>query len=272
MGAPAAARLGWLARGEGDLPAADGWLAPAEAARAAGMRFTKRRTEYLVARWTGKLAVAGRLGLAADAASLARLEVRNAPSGAPEVHLDGRPAGVGVSLTDRAGWAVCVVGAAPAEVGCDLELVETRSPGFVADFLTPAERRLVAAAGTDLDRAVVANLIWSATECALKVLRTGLRRDTRSVEVLGLPARGCADRAGWQPLAVRVHGGAELPGWWLRCGSFLLTVAGAGLAAPPVSMEDPPALVAATPGHGWLNRPRWSGGGQPPQLGPSRPR
>ena len=65
-------------------------------------------------------------------------------------------------------------------VGCDLELVEPRTPGFVADFLTAAEQQSVASR-PDPDAA--ANLIWSAKESALKVLQTGLRRDTRSVEV-----------------------------------------------------------------------------------------
>ena len=42
----------------------------------------------------------------------------------------------------------------------------------------------------------VANLIWSAKESALKVLRTGLRRDTRSVDVSLLPDPPVD---GWQP-------------------------------------------------------------------------
>jgi 4'-phosphopantetheinyl transferase len=221
------------------------------------------------------LAIADLLGLPADAGSLARIEVRNAPSGAPEVDLDGDPAGVAVSLTDRAGWAVCAAGPAGPGFGCDLELIEPRSPQFVRDFLTGAEQRLVAAAAA-ADRPVVANLVWSAKESALKAMRTGLRQDTRSVEVRfpagGAPAgsgpaaggpagsagaapAGGGAPAGWLPLAVRLTGGPELPGWWLRCGAFLLTVAGAGLAAPPVSIEDPPALATAAPRPGGPGSP-----------------
>lgn len=235
----------WLARGAGagDPPAGTAWLGPAEAARAAGLRFPKRRAEYLLARWTAKLALAERFGLPPEPGPLARIEVRNAPSGAPEVYLDGAPAQVAVSLSDRAGWAVCLVGPPAPAFGCDLELVEPRSPRFVADYFTPAERRLVDTAPA-ADRPVLANLVWSAKESALKALRTGLRLDTRSVEVR-LPAG--LDRPGWQPLAVRPAGAAELPGWWLRCDRFLLTTAGAGLTTPPVSIEDPPALAAALP-------------------------
>ena len=51
-----------------------------------------------------------------------------------------------------------------------------------------------------------ANLIWSAKESALKVLRTGLRADTRTVEVVlespaGITA-GAQRADGWQRLAV----------------------------------------------------------------------
>jgi 4'-phosphopantetheinyl transferase len=164
---------GWLARGEHQVPAGGCWLAPAEATRAAGMRFTKRRAEYLTRRWAANVAVAHRLGLPTDPASLARVEVTNAVGGAPRAYLDGRTAGVEVSLTDRAGWAVCLVWTEPRPVGCDLELAEPRSRAFVRDFFTEAERRAVAGAGRAAGPREVANLIWSAKESAVKLLRNG---------------------------------------------------------------------------------------------------
>jgi 4'-phosphopantetheinyl transferase len=244
--------LGWLARGEAQLPADGSWLSAGEAGRAAGMRFTKRRTEYLTRRWAAKAAVAHRVGLPTDAASLARIAVRNAASGAPEVYVDGQPVGLGISLTDRAGWAVCLVGTAPWAVGCDLELVEPRSPGFVRDFLTEAEQQVVLSAGSEVDRHLAANLIWSAKESALTVLQTGLRRDTRSVEV----ALGAAPGPdGWAGLTVRSVEGGAFPGWWRRHGAFVLTVAYAAAAPPPESIEDPSPLATAEPVHSWLSHP-----------------
>jgi 4'-phosphopantetheinyl transferase len=223
------------------------------------MRFTKRRTEYLLRRWTAKHAVAARLGLPVDHAELARIEVRNAASGAPEVWVDGEPAGLGISLTDRAGWGVCLVADRAGAVGCDLELVEPRSLAFVRDFLTEAEQRLVLAAGSEAGRQVVANVVWSAKESALKVLRTGLGRDTRSVEVSLDPQPGPDERTdGWAPLAVRSTEGAELGGWWCRQGAFLVTVACDTLTAPPVSIEDSPRIAAAEPVHSWLHRPTYA--------------
>ena len=100
-----------------------------------------------------------------------------------------------MSLSDRAGWAVCLVGEALGRVGCDLEIVEPRSAGFVADFLTAAEQEYVAAQPA-AERDAAANLIWSAKESALKVLQTGLRRDTRSVEVRVGTGPGGHDRVG----------------------------------------------------------------------------
>ena len=217
----------WLACGAGALPAELNWLTRYEAERAAGLRMPKRRTEYLLRRLAAKRAVATVLGMPADSRSLARIEVRNAPSGAPYVLVDGAPAGVTVSLSDRAGRALCVVGT--GAVGCDLELVEPRSAGFVQDFLTAPERAYVAAAA---DPDLAANLVWSAKESALKVLRTGLRRDTRSVEVTVHDGRS----ADWQPLSVRTAEGSRLPGWWRREGHFLLTVVGEVAGPSPVPL------------------------------------
>ena len=93
----------WLARGEHELPDDLSWLAPGEIRRAGGMRFAKRRTEYLLRRWVGKQAVAAVTGASTDLPALSRIEVANRMSGAPYVLVDGRPVGLDVSLTDRAG-------------------------------------------------------------------------------------------------------------------------------------------------------------------------
>jgi 4'-phosphopantetheinyl transferase len=149
-------------------------------------------------------------GLPADLVALSRIDVRNEPGGAPYLLVGGEPAGVDISLSDRSGWAVCVV-AGGGPVGCDLEIVEPRSRGFLRDYLAPPERAYVRHAA---DGDVAANLVWSAKESALKVLRTGLRRDARSVEVTivdGPPGQ-------WSPLSVRTREGSELPGWWRRDG------------------------------------------------------
>lgn len=235
-------RLDWLARGLDDVPASDEWLGPFETRRLATMRFPKRRAEYRLRRWAGKTSVAVILGLPLDVATLARVEVRNVVGGAPVAFVDGQPAPVFVSLTDRAGWAVSTVTTDSGAFGCDLELVEPRSAAFIADWLTPAEQAVVnAAVGSTRD--ALANLMWSAKESALKVLKTGLRRDTRSVAVtLDEPAGD-----GWRRLRVTAVEGPVFAGWWCRAGEFVLSVVADREVRPPDCLDDPPRLVTARP-------------------------
>jgi len=242
--------VAWLLTGDHDLPSGTGWLAPPEADRAAAMRFRKRRSEYLLRRWAGKQAVAAVAGLKRDVAGLRRLEVANASDGAPYAVLGDEVLDLRISLTDRAGWAVCAVTRPPREVGCGLELVEPRSPGFVADFFTAREQAYAAAVD---DRAVAVTLLWSAKESALKLMRSGLRRDTRSVEVtLG---GDLTTRSRWQPLEVGVAGSAGLPGWWRVDGVFALTVVAQPAPAEPVALPGSADLAAAVPVHSWRSRP-----------------
>ena len=243
-----ATSLRWLARGEHELPADPSWLATGEAQLAAGLGFTKRRTEYLLRRWVGKQAVALASGAPVDLPELARIEVANRPSGAPYVLVDGRPSDLTVSLTDRAGWAVCLLGRVPARVGCDLELVEARSAGFVRDFLTPEEQRYVAGRASSDDRHAAANLLWSAKESALKVLGTGLRRDSRTVAV----SVGDTTTDGWGALTVAPDDGAPYRGWWRREGVFLLTVAADRPLGSPTALPGCAELREATPVHSWV--------------------
>jgi 4'-phosphopantetheinyl transferase len=251
----------WLASGEDQIPAGRDWLTDAEATRAASMRFTKRRTEYLLRRLAGKRAVAVAVGLPEDPAGLRRVGVLNRLTGAPFVQVDGRDLELDISLSDRAGSAVCLVGPDLGAVGCDLEIVEPRSEGFVRDFLTTAEQDLVASMPDVDSRDAAANLIWSAKESALKVLRTGLRADTRTVEVvIDSPddlrldhARDGSSR--WRQLTVRTPKG-PCPGWWRRDGVFLLTIAAStGLAVPPQELPGSADLAAAEPIHSWLQQP-----------------
>lgn len=240
----------WHAAGMDEVPDDDRWLSPAEAARVAGMRYPKRRSEFRLGRWTAKATLAAVLDAPIGRDGLAGIEIRAAPTGAPEPYRKGAPAPVSLSMTDRADWAVCLVGPPGVDVGCDLELVEPRSDAFVADFLTEAEQRAVVDAGRSRD--VMANLVWSAKESALKVLRTGLRRDTISVEVTvtDQPAEGAE---GWRRLEVRDRQtGAVFPGWWQRFDAFLLTTATSGPAPPPVALLSEDRLRRAQPSHRWM--------------------
>ncbi len=247
--------LHWLVCGEGDLPAGEAWLTTVERERLAQIRFTKRRTEFLLRRAVGKRAVAAVLGLEVES-SLHRVAMLNHLSGAPFVELDGARADVDISLTDRAGHAVALVGPAGSltsggiGVGVDLELVEPRSDGFVTDFLTESEARWVRARGwVDRD----ANLLWSAKEAALKVLQVGLRADTRSVEVR-IADDHRAD--GWASLVVdHAASGQRFPGWWRVDGEFVLTIVTPRAVEAPQLLSGSRTLAEARPVHSWLASP-----------------
>jgi len=177
----------WLEQTEADVPQDHDWLSANEAARLNGMRFAKRRADWRLGRWTAKRALAAYLNVPFHPQALTDIELRPASSGAPEVFFANKPAAVAVSLSHRAGSALCAVAPSGAALGCDLEIIEPRSDGFVADYFTPEEQALVSEALAP-DRPPLLALLWSAKESALKALRTGLRLDTRcvTVEVSGI--------------------------------------------------------------------------------------
>lgn len=234
----------WLAASLDDIAPDAEWVDEALAARLAGMRYTKRYSEARLGRWVAKQAVARTLGVE----SVRDIIIRNAPDGAPEALVAGRAIDAVIAMTDRSDWAVCMILPGRIRIGCDLEVVEERSRAFVSDYFTVAEQEAVADAA---DAAVVANLIWSAKESALKVLRTGLRQDTRTVEVSLLEH---ADGE-WNGLEIKDEKGRRLPGWWVRYGNFVLTCCAETPLAIPVSLIDPPPLAGAVPSHSWLGRP-----------------
>lgn len=243
-----AATVSWLACGMEEV-GGEGWLNQPEAARFDSMRYAKRLTEARLGRWTAKQTVTRIAGIEPSRAGMRRVLIRNAADGAPEAFIDGSRAPVTIAMTDRADWAVCAVVDAPHRVGCDLELVEPRSERFVRDYFTPAEVDAVLGRPGDID--LLANLVWSAKESALKVLRTGLRRDTRSVEV----ALDDGPAGSWIPLRVTAEEGRVFPGYWVRHGEFVLTIAADVEIAPPISLVEPTPLAAAIPAHAWTHNP-----------------
>jgi 4'-phosphopantetheinyl transferase len=224
------------------------WLEPSLAQRLAAMPYTKRREEARLGRWTAKCAIARAVGLDPSIDILRQIVVRNAADGAPEATVEGRPLPAVIAMTDRADWAVCAVMDGSQRIGCDLELVEPRSAAFVRDYFTPSERERVASSREPDE---TANLIWSAKESALKVMRTGLRRDTRSVTV----ELGDTVTTGWNRLSVIAEEGLTFPGWWIRYGNFLLTVAAEVATALPQNLEEPQPLCTAEPAHSWMDAP-----------------
>jgi 4'-phosphopantetheinyl transferase len=223
---------GWLTSSLAELPEGVAWLGARERRVLAGLRIEKRRTDWLLGRWTAKAAVAAWLDVRART-----VEIVAAADGAPEAWVHGVRAPVSVSLSHRAGRALAVVTSAPDVVGCDLELVEPRSPAFVREWLAGTEQMLVATFdGRDRDRVV--NLLWTAKEAAAKVRREGLRLDVRRAAVgVGEPARR---GAAWRALSAEWREGGTTAGWCRDEPGWVMAVAGD--PAPGVPRRLDPAL------------------------------
>jgi len=238
----------WLEQNNTDMPAHNDWLSAGDLAHLSAMRFEKRRADWRLGRWTAKRALAACLDLPSYHSSLAAIEIRPEPSGAPEVFLGGEPAGVTISLSHRAGIAICAVALCSAALGCDLEIAEPRSQEFVADYFTAEEQELVARSPVE-ERDQLLALLWSAKESALKALHEGLRLDTRSIAVnlagssqrsMNLRSQGgqslfppLPDSSQWQPLNVQGVDGQVFQGWWQYSHMVLRTVVAAPAPAEP---------------------------------------
>lgn len=247
----------WLQQTEADMPREFDWLSGNEAVRLQGMRFAKRRDDWRLGRWTAKRALAACLNLPAYARVLAGIEIRSAPSGAPEAFLADEPVLFSISLSHRDRVALCAVAPCGGVLGCDLEIVEPRSGAFVADYFTADEQALVEQA-SEADRFGLLALLWSGKESALKALGTGLRLDTRCVivspvatprsqrehaaELMKDSARAAwswSEANGWHPLRVRYCEKQTLHGWWQYTGHFLRTLVATPPPAQPIRLAVP---------------------------------
>jgi 4'-phosphopantetheinyl transferase len=212
----------WLEQNDSDVPFGDWWLSESERAGLEWLHIPKRRADWRLGRWTAKQAVTVYLNLPRNQQVLAGVELRPAPSGAPEVFLHGRAAPMQLSLSHSRGVGLCTIARVEAELGCDVEAVEPRSPGFLADYFTDEEQELVARTPV-AERDQVLTLLWSIKESALKALRCGLRADTRSVSAA--PA-GFLQTHGdeWSPVSAAHIGGRNFYGWWRLSHSLVRTI------------------------------------------------
>jgi 4'-phosphopantetheinyl transferase len=210
------AGLGWLTRELAEVPPHDRWLSEREREVLSGLRIAKRRADWRLGRWTAKAAVAAWRRVPEET-----VEVAAAADGAPEALIDGEDAAVSLSISHRAGRGLAAVSESPGTVGCDLEVIEPRSPAFLREWLRPTERELVRAQ-SGWRRDFTANLIWSAKEAATKARRGGLRLNVRqaTVEVDGLPRSPGA----WLPLRVVWKEGTIDLGWWREEPELVMAV------------------------------------------------
>ncbi len=236
--------VGYLLEPASAVPPDDSWLAPAERGTLAGLHVAKRRADWRLGRWALKRAVARAMHRAESPADLGGIEIRTAPSGAPTVWVDGRPAPCAVSLSHSAGVAFCVVAPVDIAIGCDLEQIEARDDAFVDTFFAEAEQQAVVKVRAELrDRLIT--LCWSAKESATKAMGEGLRLDVRDLVVdCDLETLERRDPRLWAPVTV-TRAEERLQGWWRLDPAGMQVVVGSSQIPPPTPLTPSWPTVAA---------------------------
>jgi len=211
-----------------DSRGTSGWLSDSENQHLAGLRFAKRRTEWLSGRWTVKNLLKRSIPTLAGVA-LPEITIANESEGAPYVIFKGRRMDVAISISHRNQQVFCAVCTAPdMPIGADIESVESHSSNFVEDYFTHEETVLLERFPFS-HRDMLATLFWSAKEAMLKALGKGLRVDTRRVQVLdvGFPENSASSAQDWQTLKVAApdlttH---QWEVWWREWRGNILTLA-----------------------------------------------
>jgi 4'-phosphopantetheinyl transferase len=211
--------LHWLTQTASDVPPTDNWLSEAERSVMAAFRFPKRRNDWKLGRWTAKRAIC--MQQRKGPADFPLLEIRAAADGAPEAFWKNEPARFSISISHSRDKSFCVVSPPGCGAGCDLEWMEFREPNFAGDYFTPEEISYVQRAPAA--QTMTVNLIWSAKETVLKILRLGLSRDTRSVCIRPDFQGG---EGAWRSWTGRcLESSRVFHGWWRSAEGYIYTAA-----------------------------------------------
>jgi 4'-phosphopantetheinyl transferase len=219
----------WLIQSTAGHPALARGIAPAgllseqEQLRLTELKTAKRRSDWLIGRWTAKQLIQSYIERQVGVQPpMHTLTVMNDPDGAPRIVGDCK---LQISISHCNGYSFCALSDTPgAQIGADIERVEPRAAGFAEDYFTAHELDQLRGAPPSSRDAIV-TLIWSAKEAALKALRLGLTVDTRKVSCTITPAPQAEQF--WATLSVRAALGErehDLHGWWRQLDQYVLTV------------------------------------------------
>jgi 4'-phosphopantetheinyl transferase len=205
-----------------------GLLHPVEQRRLAELTLSRRRSEWLIGRWTAKHLLQACLEHDLKVRlPLNVIGIYNDVRGAPValVDCDSRMANwaISISHSQTCGFSAALPDGAIG-LGVDIERIELREWRFVEDYFTSDEIERVRAAPIEQRETLIA-AIWSAKESALKALRLGLTIDTRRVHCVIDPRR-YSDHD-WLKFDITCTPGHTeiLRGWWRTWGDYVLTVA-----------------------------------------------
>ena len=227
-------QLYWLTQNLSDVPEKDDWLGEKERAVLSGLHVPKRRNDWKLGRWTVKCGC--RAYRPEILSEFARMEIIAAEDGGPDIYwVDGKPVPVSISISHSNQRGFCSVAPPDTAVGCDLERIENRSLEFFYDYFTPEEISFCGRAPEDV-YPVACYLIWSAKESCLKILREGMRRDTRSISV---QADFPAVEGSWNAWTGRcLETERVFHGWWRYEGGFVYTLASDRPSQIPEELRD----------------------------------
>jgi 4'-phosphopantetheinyl transferase len=240
--------INWLIQSTAGHPALARGIAPAgllsepEQQRLVELKTMKRRSDWLIGRWTAKHLIQSYIERQTGVPPLLHwLTVMNDPDGAPhiiadcrlqiadcDVNLQSAICNLQLSISHCDGHAFCALSdTCGTQIGVDIERIEPRAETFAQDYFTAHELDQLRAAPPE-NRDTLVTLIWSAKEAALKALRLGLTVDTRKVSctVAPMPQAGVA----WAALGVRaapaLHGERDciFQGCWRQFGQYVLTM------------------------------------------------
>jgi 4'-phosphopantetheinyl transferase len=199
------------------------WLSYSEHNRYQQFRFPKRQQEWLLGRWTSKYLLS-KILTGSSAISFSDLSIFNEDSGGPFVMWNDQHLGGSLSISHRGKNAVAAFCFhTENSIGIDLEEIESKSDGFVEDYFTEPEARMVKALSLE-KQALAASLLWSGREAIVKALKIGLRIDTRQI-TLDLPP--LTSHENWQPVAIlqTPAEGKNLKLFWRTLNLSLVTLA-----------------------------------------------
>lgn len=212
--------LHYLTQNLTDVPENDDWLSGREQALLSKLRFPKRRNDWRLGRWTAKRAYS--ILVSDQTASISELDIIAAEDGSPGIYVGGGKASVNLSISHSHGSGFCAIAPENVAVGCDMERVGNESPGFFEDYFRPEETLFCREAPESI-KSIAGYLIWSAKESCLKVLREGLRRDTRSVRI-DVDFKG--ETGSWNNWTGHCMETAMVfHGWWRFEDGFIYTLA-----------------------------------------------
>lgn len=193
-----------------------------EALRFEKMKFVLRRNSFIAGRRAAKQLLLRCVPELRDFA-LWEISIENQENGAPYARVNGQRLPGTLSLSHSGQAAAAAYTPDPLiKFGIDLDLIAPRADSFLDTYLTQSELRWVRSTHED-ERVIVGNLIWSAKEAVLKALQTGLRVDTREIEIT---TDGSPLVDSWYRFEVNKNNDRKnnWQGFWRKEGEMILTL------------------------------------------------